>query len=228
MLLNRFETRLMNNPLRTALQRRFEATELLRMGGLATGARALEVGCGRGVGVEIILDTFGAASVDAFDLDPGMVALARARLARHGDRVRLWIGDVARIDAPDASYDAVFDFGIVHHVPDWRGALAEIHRALKPDGRFYAEEVLRRFILNPLVRRLLDHPLHDRFDHATFAAALGESGLELAGTRNLLDFAGFFVARKGAVEPRAALRAEVKRKPPKTSHGGRQAARPVS
>lgn len=196
MLLNRFETKLMNNPLRAALQRGFEADQLLRLGGPATGARALEVGCGRGAGVEIILSAFGADSVDAFDLDPDMVGLAQARLAPLGDRVRLWVGDVTRIDAPDGSYDAVFDFGIVHHVPNWRDALGEVHRVLVPGGRFYAEEVLRRFIVNPLVRRLLDHPLLDRFDHVGFAAGLQETGFELVGTRNLWNFAAFFVARK--------------------------------
>ena len=37
----------------------------------------------------------------------------------------------------------MFDFGIIHHVPQWRRALAEVARVLKPGGRFYAEEVLR-------------------------------------------------------------------------------------
>ena len=63
---------LMNNPLRPFIQRRFEALRLLRMGGRTDGLHVLEVGCGRGVGVEIILDAFGARRVDAFGLDPRM------------------------------------------------------------------------------------------------------------------------------------------------------------
>ena len=81
MLLNRFEYLLMNNPLRAAVQRRFEAPRLLEIGGMGTGGAALEIGCGRGVGAELILDLFGVDSVDAFDLDPRMVGLARRRLA---------------------------------------------------------------------------------------------------------------------------------------------------
>ena len=65
----------MNNPLRALIQRRFEAARLLRMGGPMEGGSALEIGCGRGVGVQLILDLFGADAVDAFDLDPRMVAL---------------------------------------------------------------------------------------------------------------------------------------------------------
>jgi ubiquinone/menaquinone biosynthesis C-methylase UbiE len=198
MLLNRVEFALMNNPLRAAIQRRFEGPRLLRMGGPVAGGRALEIGCGRGVGVELILDRFGAGRVDAFDLDPAMVARARRRLASRGDRVRLWVGDASAIAAPAAHYDAVFDFGIVHHVPDWRRSLAEVVRVLKPGGRFYAEEVLRPFILHPVTRRLLQHPLRDRFDAAGFLAALRDAGLTPSGSRELWSAFAWFVATKPA------------------------------
>ncbi|UCE85650.1 MAG: methyltransferase domain-containing protein, partial [Deltaproteobacteria bacterium] len=86
MRLNPVEYALMNNPVRAAIQRHFEAARLIRMGGRMRGGAALEIGCGRGVGVELILDRFGADSVDAFDLDPRMVAAARERLAARGSR----------------------------------------------------------------------------------------------------------------------------------------------
>jgi ubiquinone/menaquinone biosynthesis C-methylase UbiE len=168
---------MMNNPLRASIQRRFEARRLLRMGGAMGGGAALEIGCGRGVGTQLIFEVFGAERVDAFDLDPRMAEQARRRLARHGGRARVWVGDATAIAAPDATYDAVFDFGIIHHIPRWRRALAEVRRVLKPGGRFYAEEILSGFIHNPLARHLLDHPLEDRFDAATFSSALAESGL---------------------------------------------------
>lgn len=196
MLLNAVEKAFMNNPIREAIQRRFEARRLLAMGGRLGGGRALEIGCGRGVGVEIILDAFGAERVDGFDLDPDMVARARRRLAPRGDRVRLWTGDAERIDAPDGAYDAVFDFGIVHHIPDWRRALAEVHRVLRPGGRFYGEEVLAHFIAHPIWRRILDHPQHDRFDAPTFARALGDAGFVVRAERRLgRDFAWFVADR---------------------------------
>ncbi|HNR29868.1 MAG TPA: class I SAM-dependent methyltransferase [Candidatus Hydrogenedentes bacterium] len=198
MILNTFEYLMMNNPVRAMLQRRYEARKLLRMGGPMRGGRALEVGCGRGVGVEVILDCFGADAVDAFDLDPRMVAKAGRRLKRRGDRARLWVGDAARIDAADATYDAVFDFGIIHHVPEWRAALAEIFRVLKPGGRFYAEEVLRAYILHPIWRRLLDHPLEDRFDHAQFQAGLTQAGFVVTAARPFAKSFAWYIADKAA------------------------------
>jgi len=60
------------------------------MGGAAQGATALELGCGRGVGTELVLDVFGAAHVDAFDLDPEMVRAwgwpSRSNLRRDGSQ----------------------------------------------------------------------------------------------------------------------------------------------
>ena len=149
MRLNRFEFALMNNPIRAAIQRYYEVRQLLRLGGPLAGGRALEIGCGRGVGIELILGPFAAGSVTAFDLDPQMVRRARARLAGQSSAVSLWVGDATAISVPAESYDAVFDFGIIHHIPDWRLALAEVFRVLKPAGRFYAEEVMGQFLDRP-------------------------------------------------------------------------------
>lgn len=196
MLLNRAEKLMMNNPVRAAVQRAVEAPRLLAMGGRMRGGRALEIGCGRGVGTELILERFGADRVDAFDLDPDMVARARRRLASYGDRVRLWTGDAERIDAEDGTYDAVFDFGIVHHIPRWRAALGEVHRVLRPGGTFVGEEVLRAFILHPVWRRVLDHPLEDRFDADELRRGLEHAGFRVREVRALLDSFAWFIAEK--------------------------------
>lgn len=198
MLLNRLEYVLMNNPVRAALQRRFEARRLLAMGGPIDGGLALEIGCGRGVGLEIVLDTFGARHVDGFDLDPRMVRLARRRTRRRAERVSLWVGDAARIPVRDGGYDAVFDFGIMHHVPAWREALREVHRVLKPAGRFYAEEVLGRMLGRFPYRQLFEHPRADRFERADFEAELETQGFQILDANELRgDFAWFVARREG-------------------------------
>ena len=202
MLLNGIEKALMNNPLRAAVQRHIEVRQLKRMGGSVPGGLALEVGCGRGTGTKLILDEFDLDRVDAFDLDPHMIGLAHKRLGAES-RLRFWVGDVERIQALDNRYDAVFDFGILHHVARWRNAVSEIHRVLKPGGRFYAEEVLDRFILNPLVRRLLDHPLENRFNARGFAEALAGQGFEVTSIREIGGIFAWFVARKPATSPEA-------------------------
>jgi len=49
------------------------------MGGLTKDEHILEVGCGRGVVVEIILNAFRAKQVEAFELDPIMVKAAQKK-----------------------------------------------------------------------------------------------------------------------------------------------------
>ncbi len=198
MRLNRVEYALMNNPLRAAVQRHFEAKRLLSLGGPLDGGAALEIGCGRGVGVEIILDLFRADRVDAFDLDPRMVARARRRLRPRGQRARLWLGDVTAIPVRDAGYDAVFDFGIIHHVPDWRRAIGEVARVLRPGGRFYGEEIYRRVITHGLWRRLVRHPQFDRFDHGELCNALAAAGLKVTADRQSRGDFGWVIAERAS------------------------------
>lgn len=179
MQVNDLEFALMNNRVRAGSQRALETPVMIGARGALRGKRVLEVGCGRGVGVEILLEQLGAAEVVAFDFDPRMVDLARERVARFGERARVFVGDVEQMELPDASFDAVVEFGILHHVPNWRSALAEIARVLKPNGVFYFEDLLKGFVGAPLIRDLLDHPQATQFTGAEFRHALAEQNLLL-------------------------------------------------
>ena len=178
MKLNTIEKFLMNNPIRSFFQRNKEARMLERLGGRTTGQKVLEIGCGRGVGIEIIFDRFGADVVHAFDLDPEMVDIARRRLAKYPpERLRLSIGDAEKIDAPAGSYDAVFDFGIVHHIPDWQKAVIEVARVLKPGGKFYFEEVTKKALDRWFYKTFLKHPTENRFTGEAFISELEKNGV---------------------------------------------------
>jgi ubiquinone/menaquinone biosynthesis C-methylase UbiE len=176
--LNAVEKLLVNNPARSMIQRRYEAPLLMRLGGRVDGGKVLEVGCGRGVGAEIILRQFGAAHVSAFDFDPDMVDQARRRLSWClPSEIKLDVGDVTAIDAPSASFDAVFDFGIIHHVPVWQEAVAEIRRVLKPGGRFFFEEITKHALDRWSYRTFLEHPEDNRFTTAEFVGELERRGI---------------------------------------------------
>lgn len=193
MKLNRIEKALMNNPIRSTIQQMYEAPLLERLGGRVDGARVLEVGCGWGIGVETIFRHFGASEVVAFDLDADMVEQARVRLAHYDpSKLRLYQGEATAIPEPEASFDAVFDFGIIHHVPDWRKAVSEVCRVLKPGGRFYFEEATSHALARWTYRTFLDHPTEDRFSGLEFVAELDRHGLSVGG--NVVErFFGDFV-----------------------------------
>lgn len=137
MKMNSIEKFVMNNPIRAFIQKCYEAPLLERLGGRVEGMRVLEIGCGRGVGTEIILKHFGAREVHSFDIDPDMVKKAGKRLSNYSlEQLTLKVGDATAIDADDKSFDAVFNFWIIHHVTNWQSAVGEVSRVLKAGGAF--------------------------------------------------------------------------------------------
>lgn len=184
MKLNYIEKALMNNPVRAFVQKHHEAAIMERIGGRCEGKRVLEMGCGRGVGTQIIFERFGASEVHAFDLDPEMIKTARRRLTKYPpDKLRLFVGDAEKIDVPDASFDAVFDFGIIHHIPIWQKSVKEVARVLKPGGRFFFEEVTVQALNRWFYRTFLEHPTENRFTAEEFIAELEKNKINVGDNK---------------------------------------------
>ncbi len=103
------------------------------------GARVLEVSCGRGGGTAFIQSTFSPASVTGIDLSEGNIALAKERFgAREGLEFRL--GNAQSMPFTEASFDVVLNVEASHLYDDPIRFFAEVHRVLRPGGRFlYAD-----------------------------------------------------------------------------------------
>jgi len=96
--------------------------------------RLLEVGCGPAVMMpELLAMGFEAHGID---VSGEMVRRARQRMAGHPleKRCTFSVDDVERLEAPQASYDAVLCMGVLEYLPRYSRALAEISRVLKPGG----------------------------------------------------------------------------------------------
>jgi ubiquinone/menaquinone biosynthesis C-methylase UbiE len=104
------------------------------------GERLLEIGCGPGrTLVELAARVAPAGHVDAVDLSPEMVRLARRRLGQAGlgGVARAYEGDARRLPFADGSFDGVlmsFTLELFDAV-DRRVVLAEARRVLRPAGR---------------------------------------------------------------------------------------------
>ena len=183
MKLNWAERLVVNNPVRVMIQRRL-IKWIKGVTVIAPQSLILEIGCGRGAGARLIQEEFQPARLHAFDLDHRMILAAARYLEREDrDRIMLCVGDAVRLPYRDGVLDAVFGFGVLHHVPDWRAGLREIARVLKPGGLYCLEEFYPPFYQNFLARRLFLHPEHDRFSSEDLYAALAEAGFSLQGRR---------------------------------------------
>lgn len=98
-------------------------------------ARILEMGCGTGLlwskNRVRILDTW---HLTLSDLSLGMVETARAA----GIRADLLQSDAQSIPLVAGYFDAVIANHMLFHIPDLPRAIAETHRVLKSNGKFYA------------------------------------------------------------------------------------------
>ena len=180
MLMNAVEYWAMNNPIRGTIQRRLEAPRLQQ---LCQGRAdtVLEIGCGQGLGAAIIRSVFRPREYCGIDLDPKMIRRARKK-QRDLSGAEFLQADAAQLPFTDNHYDLVVDFGIIHHIPNWRDALAEIHRVLKPQGEFFFEELpvetWERGIGKPL-RKVLKHPYDDMFRQLEFVRELESLGFDV-------------------------------------------------
>jgi SAM-dependent methyltransferase len=89
--------------------------------------------------------------VVGIDIDPDMVATAQQYLSHppkwaqsiRTDNLEFFCEDATRLTFPDCYFDAVFLFGVLHHIEGWEKAISEVYRTLKVGGVFsFVEETL--------------------------------------------------------------------------------------
>jgi len=96
------------------------------------GKRVLEIGCG--VGIDSNEFASNGAIMTSVDFTEIAVKLTRDLTRKHN-------GQVARCSATilpfkNGTFDTVYSYGVVHHIPDIDSVLIEIFRVLKPGGMF--------------------------------------------------------------------------------------------
>ncbi len=124
------------------------------------GGRALVPGCGFGEDA-IRLARLGA-DVEAFDISPDIIDVARRRCAEFGyQNVSLGVMPCEALAFPDNSFDLVYFIDILHHV-DIPKTMAEVVRVLKPGGRIIGNELYTHSFMQKRIREswLVDKALY--------------------------------------------------------------------
>lgn len=136
MKLSDIEFRAMDSWWRKWGQEHFELPVFQRLGLSIKDKDVLEIGCGNGYGA-LLINQYAPHSYVGLDVMEEQIARARQRYPQFTFLVQ---------DATDlsqfanASQDVVIIFGVLHHIPEWRKVIDEIHRVLRPDGKFFVEE----------------------------------------------------------------------------------------
>jgi SAM-dependent methyltransferase len=185
-----------------------EVRNLLRH--VPAGGRVLDAGCANGATTFRLLERQPAA-VRAFDRSPRMIAAAR-QAAATADRRRViafFVADILEIPEPDATFDLASTIRVLINLPGWsaqRRAIQEIHRVLRPGGRYVLSEEFAGSVRNlnalralaglpPLGARPFNRPLEEedleRFVAPLFAIEAVERFLSpyFVATRFLRDLA---------------------------------------
>ncbi|QRX83487.1 class I SAM-dependent methyltransferase [Glaciimonas sp. PAMC28666] len=150
----------------------FEALPLAR-------ARVLELGCGNAAKTRIIASAGQVASVLALEVD----------VRQHGKNtaltdlpyVRFALGGAEQIPADDASFDIVFLFKSLHHVPleKLTQAFAEIYRVLVPGGLVYISEPIFAGDYNEIMRLFHDEKMVREAAFSATREAIQSGGFQM-------------------------------------------------
>ncbi len=144
--------------------------------------RLLDVGCGVGGATRAAAADLGCTAVGV-DLSPDFVAAAQDFTARVGlaDRVTYAVTDGVRLPFDDDSFDVASMIHVGMNVPDKQALFGEVHRVLRPGGRFGVYEQMRTG------EGALTFPLPWALDATTSFVE------DLAAYRSALQRAGFTV-----------------------------------
>ena len=180
MKLNKLEFLLMNNPIRNLIQNHIEVKRLRKWSNLPPSKTVLEIGCGTGNGSKLIKKYFQAKIIYATDLDKRMIDIAKKN--NNDDSISFEVQNATKLKFKNNFFDAVFDLGVIHHIPNWKNCLKELQRVLKPKGKLIIEDLSIETFSTPfgkLMKKSLEHPYGSMHKEDEFVNYLEKIGFKI-------------------------------------------------
>jgi len=104
---------------------------------------ALDAGCGEGRFCRLL----NARGISAIGIDPTEALIAEAR--RRDPQGEYRIGRAETLNFPDATFDLVISYLTLIDIPDYRGAISEMARVLKPGGALLIASLASHYTASP-------------------------------------------------------------------------------
>lgn len=117
---------------RRYLERTHQAVMACSPEALPVGAMCLDAGCGTGELIRSLKGGFPLVNWVGIDATRAMLSVARSKRIPHSDFVE---ADMAALPFASASFDLIVSSSALHFARDWRKAVAEWGRVLRPGGR---------------------------------------------------------------------------------------------
>lgn len=140
-----------------------------------TKGNVLEIGPGPGyIGLEW-LKRCPDSTLTGCEISREMIKMAQKNAAEYGFETKTSYveGNCMQMPFPDNSFDAVFSNGSMHEWEEPVKVFAEIHRVLKPSGRFCITDMRRD--VNPLIKWLIYHSTKPKEIRPGFLTSLNAS-----------------------------------------------------
>ena len=171
------------------VEKQFRKRIYLKFLPLKDDQKVLDICCANGFGTGILASTFPACSIDALDLNPQMITVARRNNA-HIKNIHFQVADCTHLPFPDNSFDMLTAFLALHELPTnlLGSAMKEITRVLKPGGFLFVFELNTP---NPI-------PLHLRWMYFTFRLFEDEAAARfmISEQENIIEPFGFKMLKK--------------------------------
>lgn len=184
----------MNNPVRNLIQKYIEIKRLKKLSNLSPNKTVLEIGCGTGNGSKLIKKYFQAKRIYATDLDKRMIDIAKKE--NNDKSISFEVQNATKLKYKNNSFDAVFDLGVIHHIPNWKTCLKELKRVLKPKGQLIIEDLsIETFstALGKLMKNVLDHPYNSMHKEDEFVEHLKKIGFKIAVHKRYTALIRYFI-----------------------------------
>jgi len=85
------------------------------------------------------------------------------------------------------NFDAVFVFGILHHIPTWKDAIKELYRTLKPEAVLLVEDLTKDASHFFATYMGFDHPREAYFSWDESTQHFGETGFTILDQKRIIS-----------------------------------------